>query len=178
MWLRTHAMEDRGNWGETLIAGGMVLRGRWLKEVYRANPEGGWYAPSEVEYVKNVVTNCGMNYLASRISCRAVGVNSDMSATAIGTVSTAATLSDTAITGEVDKKLFDSTSLNLNVWVIVNTWAGNADSVTSYIIAEAGVFNSLTSGTGVMFQRVTFSTVTLADSDYLKLQIETTVGSR
>ena len=166
------------NWGETIIAGGAVLRGRWLKEVYRANPEGGWYAPSEVEYLKNVVTNDGMDYLASRISCRATGVNSDMSATTIGTVSTAATLTDAMITGEVDKKLFDSSSLNANIWIIVNTWAGNADSVTSVVIAEAGVFNSVQSGLGEMFQRVTFSTVTLADSDFLKLQIETTVGSR
>jgi hypothetical protein len=46
------------------------------------------------------------------------------------------------------------------------------------VIAEAGVFNAAGSGTGVMMQRAALSTVVLANSDFLKLQVETTVGSR
>jgi len=163
---------------ETLIDQ-MPMKGSWIKELTRARPDGmGWYPP-EIELIPNIVTNNGADYLASRIGSRATGANSTMSTTAIGTVSTAATLTDATIPGEVDRKLFDSTSLNANVWVIVNTWGGGADGVTSVQIVEAGIFNATASITGnVMFNRVVFASVVLANSDFLKLQIETQVHSR
>jgi len=161
-------------WGETLVA----IKGRWTKEVYRARPGGGWYPP-EVEYlVPNLVVNNGMDYLADRIGSRTTGTNSTMSVVCVGTVSTAATLTNATITGEVKRKLFDSTSRNANIWIYVNTFGGSADTVTSVQIVEAGTLNSAVSGGGVLFQRVVFASVVLADSDFLKLQVETTVGSR
>lgn len=163
-------------WGETIVK--VPLRARWTKEVYRARPEGGWHPPEIETLIPNLIVSNGMDYLASRIGSRAVGTNSTMSAIAVGTVSTAATLNQTAVTGEVDRKLFGSTSLNGNIWILVNTWGGSADSVTSVNMQEAGVLNSAVSGAGVMFQRVVYASVVLANSDLLKLQIETTVGSR
>ena len=55
---------------------------------------------------------------------------------------------------------------------------GFHDAVTSVALVEAGTLNSLQSGTGEQFQRVVYASVTLADSDFLKLQLETQVGSR
>lgn len=167
---------ENGKWGETIVAG-VAFRARWTKEIYRARPEGGHYPPI-IETIPNLVVNDGMDYLASRLGSRAQGVNSTMSVIAIGTVSDAATLTDTAVTGEVDRKLFDSTSLNGNIWILVNTFGGSVDAVTSVAMVEAGVLNVAISGSGIMFQRVVFASVVLADSDFLKLQIETTVGSR
>jgi len=119
-----------------------------------------------------------MDYLADRIGSRTTGTNSTMSVVCVGTVSTAATLTNATITGEVKRKLFDSTSRNANIWIYVNTFGGSADTVTSVQIVEAGTLNSAVSGGGVLFQRVVFASVVLADSDFLKLQVETTVGSR
>ena len=164
-------------WGYTFI-GGVPAKARWLVEVTRGRPDGqGWFPSEGAYYVPNIVTQGGADYLASRIGSRAIGTNSTMAATAIGTVSTAATLSDATITGEVDRKLFDSTSLNANTWVIVNTWGGGADAVTSVVIVEAGIANDIGSGQGILFNRVVFASVTLADSDFLKLQLETQVHS-
>ena len=101
-----------------------------------------------------------------------------MSATAVGTISTAATLTDATIAGEVARKLFGSVSLNANTWIQVTTFGGGADSVTSVVLREAGTLNSVNSNVGEMFQRVVYAGVTLADSDFLKLQLETKVGSR
>jgi len=170
-------MNMKDGWGETLVAESALFKTRWTKEIYRARPEGGWYPP-EISVVPNLIVNNGMDYLADRIGSRTTGSNSTMSVVCVGTVTTAATLTNASITGEVKRKLFDSTSRNGNIWIYVNTFGGAADTITSVQIAEAGTLNSATSGTGVLFQRVVFATVVLADSDFLKLQVETTVGSR
>lgn len=157
--------------------GGVPIRARWWVETTRANPRGGYLPPQGMFYPNLVVTE-GLEFMASRIGSRAIGVNSTMSATAVGTISVAATFTDVAVTmGEVDRKLFSSVSLASNVWIQVTTFGGGADAVTSVNMVEAGTLNSAQSGLGQLFQRVVYAAVTLADSDFLKLQLETQVGS-
>ena len=54
---------------------------------------------------------------------------------------------------------------------------GFADTIQSIAITEAGVVNHANSGQGTMLQRVTFAAVTLANSDLLKVELITNVGS-
>lgn len=167
--------------GESLVGAEyqppIPIRGIWRKEIVRANPAGGYFPPSEIEE-GNLIVTVGMDYLADRIGSRATGTHSTMTHAAIGTSTQAASINQTTLPGEVLRKLFDSTSRNGNIWVTVNTFGGGADGITSVVIAEAGVFNAAGSGAGVMMQRAALSTVVLANSDFLKLQVETTVGSR
>jgi hypothetical protein len=158
-------------------AGVFPMHGRWIKEVWRTMPNGS-VVMTEREERDNLIVSNGMDYLASRVGSRAVGTNSPMYYTAIGTVTTAATLTNATLTGEVKRKAYDVVSLNGNVWTVITTWGGSADSVASVSIVEAGTFNHASSAQGIMFQRVTFSSVVLANSDFLSLQIDTTVGSR
>lgn len=144
-------------------------------EVFRA--DGGY----ERQERRNLVVNGGMDYLASRVGSSVFTTNSAMNYMAIGTVSTAATLTNTTLTGEISRKVLSTNASSVsigNVWTAVATWAGFADTVTSRQIVETGTFNAAGSGAGIMLQRLTFSSVVLADSDFLRVTIETTVGSR
>ena len=161
---------------ETAV-GALPIHGRWTKTIWRTMSDLS-VVMTEQEVVDNLIVNNGMNFLAAKIGSQAVGTNSAMAYTAIGTVSTAATLTNATLTGEIKRKIFDVTTLNGNVWTIINTWAGSVDGITSVSIVEAATMNHASSAQGVMFQRVTFSSVVLANSDFMSLQIDTTVGSR
>lgn len=144
-------------------------------EVYRPLVSGGYPQAGQKIDVEDLITNAGRIYLAQRIGA---DVNSPMAHMAVGTVSTAPALADTQVTGEVDRKaLSTNTAQTNNIYTAVATWGGAADSVTSLDIQEAGLFNHANSGQGTMFQRVTFASVILANSDLLKLTLETNVGS-
>jgi hypothetical protein len=147
-------------------------------ELYRASAEGGWSDPHDLE-VEDLIVNNGRIYIARRIAGGDTTTGaSAMAYMAVGTVSTAATLVDSLITGEVDRKALATNSAETaNIYTAVATWGGAADSVTSLNIVEAGVFNHASSGEGTMLQRVTFAAVTLANSDLLKITLQTNVGS-
>lgn len=142
----------------------------------------GFYSaePDETPSVEDLIVNNGRIFLARRIAGGdgQAAPGSAMAYMAVGTASTAAALTDTTLTGEVLRKaLAVNSALTNNVYTAVNTFGGAADSITSLQIQEAGVFNHASSGQGTMFQRVTFATVTLADSDLLRVTLETVVGS-
>lgn len=142
--------------------------------VHRANPEGGWHPGVSCEGNDLVVT-AGRTFLANRIGA---AIGSAMAHMAVGSGSTAAGLSDTALLAERARKaLAVNSAISANVYTAVATFGGAADSVTSVQIAEAGIFNHASSGQGTMFQRITFSAITLADSDLLQLTLQTNVGS-
>ena len=66
-----------------------------------------------------------------------------------------------------------------NILTEVCTFAGNADPLTSESIVEVGVTNFPDSGpNGELRSRSVFSAVVLADSDFLRIEYATTVGSR
>lgn len=162
-----------GNIVETL-----VLKEEIIAEIYRGHR--GFYTdtPDEILPVQDLIVTTGRVYLAKRISAGDT-VASAMAHVAIGTGSTGAALGDTALGNEVIRKAsaINSTLLNTNVWSIVATFGGFADSITSAQITEAGVFNHASSGQGTMFQRVTFSAVTLANSDLYRIELSTNCGS-
>lgn len=126
----------------------------------------------------DLIVTTGRNFIAQRIAAGDT-VNSAMAYVAVGTVSTAASLNNTTLTGEVKRKAtcINSTYSSANVFSAVSTFGGAADSISSLALVEAGVFNHASSGNGTMMQRVTFSSVTLADSDILRIELQTNVGS-
>jgi len=147
-------------------------------EIYRGHR--GYYLPNpdECPCVDDLIVNTGRSYLAQRIGAN---INSPMAHMAIGSGSTAAALTDGStpgLYGEINRKALSTNSAQTNnVYTAVATWGGAADSVQSIAITEAGVFNHAGSGQGTLFQRVTFASVTLADSDLLKVELTTNVGS-
>ncbi len=129
----------------------------------------------EKSVVDNVVVSQGLNYLAQR------GVTNTGSAflyIAIGTQTAASSLGSTqAGMGEVDRKLASTNASSNEVMILVATWGGAADSVTSLDLRTAGACNHANSGSGEFLNFTNSVATILADSDFLKLQLEIQVGS-
>jgi hypothetical protein len=166
-----------------LVSGGGIGDNLSLQEIvkaelYRGKPHGYDATPDETICVNDLIVTTGRVYLAKRIAGGDT-VASAMAYMAVGTVSTAAALADTTLTGEIKRKALstNSTLASSNLHTCVSTFGGAADAITSIAITEAGIFNHASSGNGTMFQRVTFASVTLAASDLLKVTLETNVGS-
>lgn len=159
---------------------GMSLKEILKVEVFRGHR--GYYLPQadETPDVGDLIVTTGRNWLALRIG---PAVNSPMNWMIIGSGTTAAALTDGStpgLYGEINRKALATNTAGItaaNVWTAVATWGGAADSVQSIAITEAGVANHVGSGQGTLFQRVTFAAITLADSDLLKVTLETNVGS-
>lgn len=161
----------------------LVLQEVVRADVYRARPDGsGWYDEPEALDVYDLIVTTGRNYIARRIvgNDSQTAPGSAMAYMAVGTVSTAPALGDTTLTGEIKRKALSLSSAGItagNVYTAVTTFGGSADSITSLSMVEAGLFNHASSGQGTMMQRVTFAAVILANSDLLKITLETNVGS-
>lgn len=146
------------------------ITGKWRVSVTRAD------GSLEERVLKNIVVSDGLNALAAHVVDLA-NTSSPFNYLAIGTVSTAPTIQDSKVTGEVSRKIGATLASSNEVALIVATWAGNTDTLTSVSLEEAGWFNHATSGTGDMLNRVTGVNAVLADSDFLKLQVEVQIGS-
>lgn len=147
-------------------------------EVWRGHR--GYYnaEPDEVLCVGDLIVNNGASYIAQRIFA-GDSVASAMNYMAVGTVTTAATFTDTQPTGEVARKaLAVGSATSNNLATAIATFGGAADSLTSVDLGEAGLLNHASSGQGTLMQRITFSTVTLTASDLLKITMQTNIGSR
>jgi len=154
--------------GETLV-NQLSLKETVIVQAYRGD---GSIQNLEVQ---DLIVNTGRTFLAQRIGG---SVASAMAYMAVGTVTTAASLTDTTLVGEITRKaLAVASATTNNIFQGISTFGGAADSVQSIAITEAGIFNHASSGNGTMFQRVTFASVTLADSDLLKVTLETNIGS-
>ncbi len=158
-----------------------MRNGLLLQEIVRVGLtraiESGGYRPEVELDAFDLIPNTGRIFLAKRIS-GLDSVASPMRYMAIGTSATAAALGDTTLPGEIKRKasaVYSATANNL--YTNVCTYGGAADSVQSISITEAGVLNHANSGFGELFQRVTFPAVILANSDILRLTLETLVGS-
>lgn len=155
----------------------LVLKEVVKAEVFRPLPGGGYpEEPSDVLCVGDLIVATGRAYLAQRIRSGDT-VASAMNYMVVGTVTTAATLTDTLVTGEVLRKVLSYGSASNNVFSAVATFGGAADSLTGIALTEAGITNHAGSGMGTLYQRVTFSAWTPAASDLLKLTLQTNVGS-
>lgn len=156
----------------------MFLKETVIAEIFRGHR--GYYLdhPDEEPQMVDLITTAGRVYLAKRIAS-GDAVASAMAYMAVGTVSNAPALANTTLTGEIVRKALavSSTTAGDNVYTAVATFGGAAESISSIAIVEAGIFNHASSGNGALFQRVTFASVTLANSDILKLTLSTNVGS-
>lgn len=162
---------------ETFTAESLMLGEVIKAEIFRGTPFGYSSIPDESVCVNDLIVTTGRIYLAKRISA-GDSVASAMAYIAVGTGTALPALGDTALVGEYKRKATAINSvLSANIWSAVSTFGGAADSITSLQITEAGVFNHASSGQGTMFQRVTFSSITLADSDLFRIELSTNVGS-
>ncbi len=153
-------------------AGPVMQDGKFKLTVFRADGKvedhGEW---------PNLFVSEGMDYLAL---FQATSPGSVMNHMQVGTVSTAATLTDVVNSlGEIARNTMATRTAAANILTEVCTFAGNADTITSESIVEVGITNDARSGNfGELRSRSTFSSVVLADSDFLRIEYQTTVGSR
>ena len=145
-------------------------QGKYRLRVYRADgriDDGGIW--------DNLFVNDGMDYLAAFQSTSPGSVMNHMH---VGTVSTAATLTDTVLGGQVGSRVAMATRTAAgNILTEVATFGGATTGITSLVLREVGVFNHSTSG-GTMRSRTVYASITLGDSDVLRIDYRTTVGSR
>lgn len=125
---------------------------------------------------KNLFVSEGGTYLAQLQSTTTTSVMNHM---VIGTVSTAASLTDVVDSmGEVARNTMATRTNASNLLTEVCTFAGDTDALTSVQIVEVGITNHPNSGpNGELRSRSVFSQVVLADSDFLQISYETTCGS-
>ena len=121
-----------------------------------------------VKYVDNVVVTDGKEYVASRMKDTTATAMSHM---AIGTGSTTAAASDTALGSESDRNALTSTTVSGTDVVYVATFGAGEGTGA---ITEAGIFNASTSGT--MLCRTVFSVVNKGASDSMTITWTVTVS--
>lgn len=146
-------------------------------QVFRATGNAQFpYQAEKAQFVKNLFVNQGMDYLASFQSTSPGSVMNHM---AVGTISTAATLTDVVTTaGEVARVTMATRTATNNILTEVATFGGNLHGITSVVLREVVVANHAGSGQGAIRSRSVFAAVTLAASDQLRIEYQTTVGSR
>lgn len=134
------------------------------------------YVAEKPIYSKNLFVNEGMDYLAKFQSTAPGSVMNHM---LVGTVSTAATLTDVVTTiKEVARVTMATRTATNNILTEVATFGGNLNGITSVSLREVGIANHASSGNGTLRSRSVFAAVILADSDQLRIEYSTTCGSR
>ncbi len=121
-----------------------------------------------VQEIDNLVVTAGKGYVASRMKDTTATAMSHM---AVGTGSTAAAASDTALGSEIDRNALTSTTVTANEIAYVCSYAaGDATGA----ITEAALFNASSSGT--MLCRTVFSVVNKGASDAMTITWTVTVS--
>ncbi len=121
-----------------------------------------------VKEVDNVVVTAGKGYVASRMKDATATAMSHMG---IGTGSTAAGASDTALGSQSVRGALTSTTVSSNEVTYVATFAAGSGTGA---ITEAGIFNASSSGT--MLCRTVFSVVNKGASDSMTITWTVTVS--
>ena len=114
-----------------------------------------------VQEIPNLVVTTGKNYVASRMKDTTEGAMSHM---AVGTGSTAAAASDTALGSETARVALTSTTVNNNEIAYVATYPAGTGTGA---LTEAAVLNASSSGT--MLCRTVFSVVNKGASDAMTI---------
>lgn len=121
-----------------------------------------------VHEVDNLVVTAGKNFVASRMKDTTKAAMTHM---AVGTGTTAAAASQTALVNENDRNTLTSTTVTANAIAYVCTWAaGDATAA----LTEAGIFNA--SSGGDMLCRTVFSVVNKAAADSMTITWTVTVS--
>lgn len=121
-----------------------------------------------VQEVPNLVVTTGKDYVASRMKDATATAMSHM---AIGTGSTAASASDTALGNQSARTTLTSTTVTDNDVVYVDTFPAGTGTGA---ITEAGIFNASSGGT--MLCRTVFSVVNKGASDAMTITWTVTVS--
>jgi|TARA_R100001460_G_scaffold19284_1_gene40366 hypothetical protein len=121
-----------------------------------------------VQEVDNLVVTAGKGYVASRIKDASATAMSHM---AIGSGSTAAAASDTALGSELGRVSLTSTSVSAAVVTYVATFAAGTGTGA---VTEAALLNASSSGT--MLCRTVFSVVNKGSADSMTITWTVTVS--
>tara|TARA_R100001510_G_C7632596_1_gene191232 strand:- start:47 stop:472 length:426 start_codon:yes stop_codon:yes gene_type:complete len=121
-----------------------------------------------VQEVDNLVVTTGKGYVASRIKDASATAMSHM---AIGSGSTAAAASDTALGSELGRVSLTSTSVSAAVVTYVATFAAGTGTGA---VTEAALLNASSSGT--MLCRTVFSVVNKGSADSMTITWTVTVS--
>lgn len=127
----------------------------------------------EVHESQNVGVAAGIDKLAGRA---VANTNSPFTFIAIGTVTAQASLGSSNL-GEVDRKAAATATSSKETVILISTWAGDADSITSVAFGTGGIVNHANSGSGEFLNMVNSLDTVLADSDFLKVQVEVQISS-
>ena len=146
-----------------------IIGGKAEVKIHRG--DGSVDGPWEVH---NQVTATGLNELATKtiVTSRPSFVN-----IAVGSGTATGSLNDTALVHEVIRKAGATQTTSRSNIILSNTFGGAADSITSVALEEAGIFNSVDSGQGIMLNKLTGVNATLANSDILSLEMTYQIGS-
>ena len=118
--------------------------------------------------IENLVVAVGKQIIAARLVGNTIAIPSHM---AIGTDSTAAATSQTALGGELGRVVLDSTARVSNVLTYVATFPAGTGTGA---LTEAAILNA--SSTGNMLCRTTFSVVNKAVGDSIVITWNVTVA--
>ena len=121
-----------------------------------------------VQEVDNLVVTAGKGYVASRMKDATATAMSHM---AIGSGSTAAAASDTALGNQLGRVSLTSTSVSSAVVTYVATFAAGTGTGA---VTEAGLFNASSGGT--MLCRTVFSVVNKGSADSMTITWTVTVS--
>ncbi len=145
------------------------ITGRMIRTITRVD------GTEEVAIMDNIVVATGLDHLAL---LAIDNTDSAFAYLAIGTQTAAHSLGSVqGGIGEVSRKIGATIASSKEVFLLISTWAGDADTITSLDLRTGAMFNHASSGSGVMANAVNSIATILADSDFLKLQAEIQIGS-
>lgn len=128
-----------------------------------------------VREVNNLVVDTGKDWVASRMAGVADAIMSHM---AIGTGTTAATVTDTALETEVARNALNATAVATdNTITFEATWGPDDPDVTAPAttpVTEAGIFNAASVGT--MLARTTFPVINKGEADTMTISWTVTIS--
>ena len=121
-----------------------------------------------VQEVPNLVVTDGKEYVASRMKDTTKAAMSHM---AIGTVSTAAAASDSALGGQVNREALTSVTVAGTTITYIATFGAGSGTAA---ITEAGLFNQ--SSAGDMLCRTVFAVINKGQNDAMTISWSVTVS--
>lgn len=151
----------------------VLARGKGVISIWRGDKGDYNRPPDEFHEVNNQVLAAGLNELATKMT---VTSRPAYGWIAVGTLTAAHSLGS-VWAGEAGRKAGATLTTSKMTAILVATWGGSADSVTSIALETAAIVNHANSGSGIPMNVLTGVAATLANSDLLSLQMNFQIGS-